>query len=65
MTTQAPSRTLPPTSEEALIARESSRLLAAVLETRGDTQQIELSTSSGGSKPVTIPVSARGCWSRS
>lgn len=58
MTTQAPSRTLPPTPEEALIARESSRLLAAVLGTRGDAQQIELSTPSMESKPVAIPVSA-------
>ena len=57
MTVQAPSRTLP-TAEEVLVARESSRVLAAVLETRLETQQIELSTPTGVTKPVVIPVSA-------
>lgn len=45
------------TAEEVTIARESSRTLAAVLETRVDTQEIELATPSG-SQRVTVPVSA-------
>jgi excisionase family DNA binding protein len=56
MTTQAQSRSLP-TAEEVTIARESSRSLAAVLETRVDTQQIELTTASGAQR-VTVPVTA-------
>lgn len=56
MTTQAQSRSLP-TSEEVTVARESSRTLAAVLETRVETQQINLSTPTG-SQQITVPVSA-------
>ena len=54
MTTQ---NMLPPSAEEVALARECSRTLAAVLETRDETQQIELSTHAG-SQRVTVPVSA-------
>lgn len=56
MTTQTQKLSLP-TAEEVLLARECSRTLAAVLETRDETQQIELSTPSG-SQRVMVPVSA-------
>lgn len=56
MTTQTQKMPLP-TAEEVLLARECSRTLAAVLETRDETQQIELSTPSG-SQRVMVPVSA-------
>ena len=56
MTTRTQKMPLP-TAEEVLLAHESSRTLAAVLETRDETQQIELSTPSG-SQRVTVPVSA-------
>lgn len=56
MTTQTQNMPLP-SAEEVALARESSRTLAAVLDTRDDTQQIELSTQSG-SQRVTVPVSA-------
>jgi excisionase family DNA binding protein len=58
MTAQAQSRPASPTPKEVQIARESSRTLAAVLETRVETQQIELSTSTGETKPIVVPVSA-------
>lgn len=58
MPVQDQSRTPPPTPEESQLARESSRTLAAVLETRVETQQIELVTPTGESKPVVVPVSA-------
>ncbi len=58
MTAQVQSRPAPPTPEEVQIARESSRTLAAVLETRVETQQIELSTPAGETKPIVVPVSA-------
>ena len=54
MTTQ---NMLPPSAEEVALARECGRTLAAVLETRDETQQIELSTHAG-SQRVTVPVSA-------
>lgn len=57
MMIQDQSRTAPPTPEEVQIARESSRTLAAVLETRVEAQQIELSTPEG-SKHLMVPVSA-------
>ena len=57
MPVQAQSKTAPPTAEEVQIARESSRTLAAVLETRVEAQQIELTTPEG-SKQVMVPVSA-------
>jgi len=57
VTTQAQSKSMP-SAEEALVALESSRTLAAVLETRQDTQEIELATPSGEMKRVTVPVSA-------
>jgi excisionase family DNA binding protein len=56
MTTQVQKVSLP-TAEEALLARECSRTLAAVLETRGETQQIELSTPHRTQR-VTVPVAA-------
>lgn len=58
MTAQAAQVRSMPTAEEALIARESGRTLAAVLETRGETQQLELSTTTGEVKRVEVPVSA-------
>lgn len=57
MTVQAPSRPLLPTPEEASLAKESGRTVAAVLETRVETQEFSFSTSSG-IKQVTVPVSA-------
>jgi len=58
MTAQAAQVRSMPTAEEVLIARESGRTLAAVLETRGETQQLELSTPTGPAKRVEVPVSA-------
>ncbi len=57
MTVQALSRPLLPTPEEASLAKESGRTVAAVLETRVETQEFNFPTSSGV-KQVTVPVSA-------
>ncbi len=47
-----------PTAEEVAIARESGRTLSAFLQTRADTQQIEIFDDNGASHPVRVPVSA-------
>jgi len=57
MTTLSPSHLLP-TSEEVAIARESGRALSAFLQTRAETQQIEIFDDKGASHPVRVPVSA-------
>jgi excisionase family DNA binding protein len=57
MTTLSPARPLP-TAEEVALARESSRTLSAYLQTRAETQQIEIVDDKGAGHPVRIPVSA-------
>ncbi len=47
-----------PTAEEVALARESGRALSAYLQTRAETQQIEILDDQGASHPVCIPVSA-------
>ena len=47
-----------PSAEEVAIARESGRVLSACLQTRADSQQIELFDDAGVSHPVHLPVSA-------
>jgi len=57
MTTLSPARQLP-TAEEVALARESSRTLSAYLQTRAETQQIEIVDDKGAAHAVRIPVSA-------
>ncbi|MFZ0256626.1 MAG: helix-turn-helix domain-containing protein [Gammaproteobacteria bacterium] len=57
MTTLAPTRPLP-TAEEVALARESGRTLSAYLQTRAETQQIEIVDDKGTAHPVRVPVSA-------
>ena len=57
MTTLSPTHSLP-TAEEVAIARESGRTLSAYLQTRAETQQIEIFDDKGASHPVRVPVSA-------
>jgi excisionase family DNA binding protein len=57
MTTLSPNRALP-SAEEVAIARESGRALSAYLQTRAQTQQIEIFDDKGASHPVRVPVSA-------
>ncbi len=58
MTTLTAPRPLP-TEEEIAIARESGRALSAYLQTRAETQQIEIFDGRGASShPVRVPVSA-------
>ena len=57
MTTLSPNRALP-TAAEVAIARESGRALSAYLQTRAETQQIEIFDDKGASHPVRVPVSA-------
>lgn len=57
MTTRTPSHPLP-TAEEIAIARESGRTLSAFLQTRAETQQLDILDDQGASHPVRIPVSA-------
>ena len=57
MTTRSPTHSLP-TAEEVAIARESSRALSALLQTRAQTQQIEIFDDKGASHPVRVPMSA-------
>ncbi|EQD79622.1 DNA binding domain protein, excisionase family [mine drainage metagenome] len=57
MTTLSPTHSLP-TTEEVSIARESGRALSAYLQTRAETQQIEIVDDKGTAHPVRIPVSA-------
>lgn len=47
-----------PTAEEVAIARESGRALSAFLQTRAETQQIDIVDDKGTSHPVSVPVSA-------
>jgi excisionase family DNA binding protein len=54
----APTRPPLPTAEEAALARESGRALSAYLQTRAETQQIEIVDDKGVAHPVRIPVSA-------
>ena len=57
MTTLSPARALPSATEVAF-ARESSRPLSAYLQTRAETQQIEIVDDQGAAHPVRVPVSA-------
>jgi excisionase family DNA binding protein len=57
MTTITASRPLP-TAEEVALARESGRALSFFLQTRAETQQIEIVDDKGASHPVQVPVSA-------
>ena len=57
MTTLSPAHPLP-TAEEVAIARDSGRALSAHLQTRAQTQQIEIFDDKGASHPVRVPVSA-------
>lgn len=57
MTVLSPAYPLP-TVEEIAIARESGRALSAFLQTRAETQQIDIVDDKGASHPVSIPVSA-------
>jgi excisionase family DNA binding protein len=47
-----------PSAEEVEIARESGRALSAVLQTRAQTQEIELVDDKGAGHAVRVPVSA-------
>jgi excisionase family DNA binding protein len=47
-----------PTAEEVALARESGRALSAYLQTRAETQQIEIVDDKGATHPVCVPVSA-------
>lgn len=57
MTTLSPPHSLP-TAEEVAIARESGRALSTYLQTRAETQQIEIFDDNGAAHPVRVPVSA-------
>lgn len=57
MTVLSPVRPLP-TAEEMTLAQESGRTLSACLQTRAETQQIEVFDDLGAAHPVRIPVSA-------
>lgn len=57
MTTLSPTHSLP-TAEEVALARESGRALSAYLQTRAETQQIEIFDDKGAAHPVRVPVSA-------
>jgi excisionase family DNA binding protein len=57
VTTLSPARALPSATEVAF-ARESSRTLSAYLQTRAETQQIEIVDDQGAAHPVRVPVSA-------
>ena len=61
MTTLSPTHPLP-TAEEVAIARESGRALSAFLQTRAETQQIEIFDDKGassGQRPGVGAVAAR------
>lgn len=47
-----------PTAEEIALARESGRELSAYLQTRAETQEIEILDAKGTTHPVRVPVSA-------
>lgn len=52
-----PTRQLP-TSEEVVLAQASGRAISAYLQTRAETQQIEILDDKGKSHAVRVPVSA-------
>ena len=47
-----------PTADEVVVARESGRALSAYLQTRAETQQIEILDDTGASHSIRLPVSA-------
>jgi excisionase family DNA binding protein len=47
-----------PSAEEIAIARESGRALSAYLQTRAETQHLEIFDEKGKAHPVSVPVSA-------
>lgn len=47
-----------PTAKEVAVARESGRAISAFLQTKAETQQIEIFDDKGEAHPVRIPVSA-------
>lgn len=47
-----------PTAEEVALARESGRALSAHLQTRAETQQLEIFDDKGEAHQVRVPVSA-------
>lgn len=57
MVTASVARPLP-TTEEIALARESGRTLSAFLQTKAETQQIEIFDNEGSPHPVRVPVSA-------
>ena len=57
MTTLA-HRSALPTTDEVTLAQESGRALSAVLQTRAETQQIEILDDKGAAHAVRLPVSA-------
>jgi excisionase family DNA binding protein len=57
MTTPSPTHALP-TAQEVALAREGGRTLSAFLQTRAETQQIEILDDKGAAHPVRLPVSA-------
>ena len=57
MITPSPTRTLP-TAQEVALAREGGRALSAFLQTRAETQQIEILDDKGAAHAVRLPVSA-------
>ena len=60
MTTLSHNHSLP-TTEEVAIARESGRALSAYLQTRAETQRIEIFDDNGAAHPIRVPVSALRC----
>lgn len=57
MTTPAIPKALP-SAEDIALARESSRVLSTVLQTRADTQQLDFHDDKGAVRSVTLPTSA-------
>ena len=57
MTSLSPSHSLP-SAEEVAVAREGGRALSVYLQTRAETQQIEIFDDKGAAHPVRLPVSA-------
>ena len=47
-----------PSAEDIALARESSRVLSTVLQTRADTQTIDFHDDKGAVRSVTLPTSA-------
>jgi excisionase family DNA binding protein len=57
MTTTATPKALP-SAEDIALARESSRVLSTVLQTRAETQQIDIHDDKGAVRSVMLPTSA-------